>query len=161
MLDLDKLDAEFSRIVQSADGSALVASELAKAYDDYAHGAVIPGATCASGGDKTLLVSAFTSDNPPATMLNMASKLCAYWQTLPKAGLPAHGGVAVVSVIPSFGTLNSAVYAAISGCITTMAFDKPYKRLFAAIETALKTAPVSIVETMPNGSPSAFPEYLQ
>lgn len=161
MLDLDKLDAEFSSIVQSAEGSASVASGLAKAYDDYAKGAAIPGATCAAGGDKALLVSAFTSDNTPATMLNMASKLCAYWQTLPQAGLPAHGGVVVVSVVPSFGTLNSAVYTAISGCITTTAFDKPYKRLFAAIETALKTAPVSIVEAMPNGSPATFPEFLQ
>lgn len=160
MLDLDALDAEFARIVQGTDGKSPVVSALASAYDAYAKGATIKGASCAAGGNLSLLVSAFTSDNSPGTMLNMAAKLCAYWQALPKVGLPAHGGVAVVSAVPSFQTLNSVVYAAIAGCVTTSQFDKPYKRLFKAVEDALKTAPIVITETMPNGSPTAFTEYL-
>lgn len=161
MLDLDTLDAEFTRIVKSADGITPVAAQLAIAYDDYAKGAVIAGATCAAGGDRAVLASAFTSDNTSATKLNMASQLCAYWQSLPQPGIAAHGGVAVASVVPSFQTLNSAVYAAISGCITTSLVEQPYKRLFSAIETALKTAPIVIVETMANGSSASFTEYLQ
>lgn len=160
MLDLDALDAEFSRIVQSANGSTSVATDLAKAYDDYAKGAIIKGATCSAGGSKVLLESAFTTDNTPATSLNMATKLCTYWQGLPKLGIPTHGGVIVVSVVPSFQVLFSAVYASITSCIATTLFETPYKRLFKTIEMALKTAPVSITETMPNGSPSAFMEYL-
>lgn len=163
MLDLVSLDTDFSRIVNSADGKTSVASDLAKAYNDYAKGAVIPGADCSAGGDLSLLESAFTSDNSPATMLNMAAKLCAYWQDLPKPGLPAHGGVAVVSVVPSFQTLNSAVYVAIAGCVTTSQFEMPFKRLFGAIEGVLKTAPVVVTETMPTTppTPAAFPELLQ
>lgn len=161
MLDLDKLDAEFTRIVQSADGITSVAAHLAKAYDDYAKGAVIAGASCAAGGDRSVLESAFTSDNTSATILNMASQLCGYWQSLPTPGIAAHGGVAVATVVPSFQTLNSALYVAISGCITTSLVEKPYMRLFGAIEAALKTAPIFIVETMANGSTASFTEYLQ
>ena len=164
MLDLDTLDSEFARIVASADGSTSVASQLAKAYDDYAKGGVILGADLSAGGDKSLLESAFTVCEPSSgTAANMATMLCAYWQGLPKPGIPSHGGVAVVSVVPTFAAAQPAVLAAITGCITTQEVQKPYKKLFGAIEKVLKTAICTVTETMPTTppSPSPFPETLK
>lgn len=164
MLDLDALDSEFAQIVASADGSTSVASQLAKAYDDYAKGGVILGADLSAGGDKSLLESAFTVFDPSSgTPANMATKLCAYWQGLPKPGIPSHGGVAVVAVVPTFAAVQAAVLAAIMGCITTQEVQKPYKKLFGAIEDVLKTAICTVVETMPTTppSPSPFPETLK
>lgn len=164
MLDLDTLDSEFTRIVASADGKTSVASQLAKAYDDYAKGGVILGADLSAGGDKSLLESAFTVCEPSSgTVANMATKLCAYWQGLPKSGIPSHGGVAVVSVVPTFAAAQPAVLAAITGCITTQEVQKPYKKLFGAIENVLKTAICTVTETMPTTppSPSPFPETLR
>ena len=164
MLDLDTLDSEFARIVASADGSTSVASQLAKAYDDYAKGGVILGADLSAGGDKSLLESAFTVCEPySGTAANMATKLCAYWQGLPKPGIPSHGGVAVVSVVPTFVAVQAGVLAAIMGCITTSEVQKPYKKLFGAIEDVLKTAVCTVTETMPTTppTPSPFPETLR
>ena len=164
MLDLDALDSEFARIVASADGSTSIASQLAKAYDDYAKGGVILGADLSAGGDKSLLESAFTVCEPSSgTVANMATMLCAYWQGLSKPGIPSHGGVAVVSVVPTFAAAQPAVLAAITGCITTQEVQKPYKKLFGAIENVLKTAICTVTETMPTTppSPSPFPETLK
>lgn len=164
MLDLDTLDSEFTRIVASADGKTSVAPQLAKAYDDYAKGGVILGADLSAGGDKSLLESAFTVLDPSSgTPANMAAKLCAYWQGLPKPGIPSHGGVAVVSVIPTFTAIQAAVLAVIMACVTTREVQKPYKKLFGDIETVLKTAVCTVTETMPTTppSPAAFPETLQ
>ena len=97
----------------SADGKTSVAPQLAKAYDDYAKGGIILGADLSAGGDKSLLESAFSVLDPSSgTPANMAAKLCAYWQGLPKPGIPSHGGVAVVSVVPTFATVQAAVLAA-------------------------------------------------
>ena len=164
MLDLDTLDSEFSRIVASADGKTSVAPQLAKAYDDYAKGGVILGANLSAGGDKSLLESAFSVLDPSSgTPANMAAKLCAYWQGLPKPGIPSHGGVAVVSVIPTFTAFQAAVLAVIMACVTTKEVEKPDKKLFGDIETVLKTAVCTVTETMPTTppSPSPFPETLQ
>lgn len=164
MLDLDILDSEFARIVASADSKTSVASQLATAYDNYARGGVILGANLSAGGDKSLLESAFTVCNPSeGTAANMAAKLCAYWQGLPKPGIPSHGGVAVVAVVPTFAAVQAAVLAAIMGCITTQEVQKPYKKLFGAIEDVLKTAICTVTETMPTTppSPSPFPETLK
>jgi len=164
MLDLDTLDSEFSRIVKSADGKTSVASQLAIAYDNYAKGGVILGADLSAGGDKSLLESAFTVLDPSSgTPSNMAAKICAYWQGLPKSGIPSHGGIAVVSVVPTFAAVQAAVLAAIMACITTNEVQKPYKKLFGDIETVFKTAVCTITETMPTTppSPSPFPETLQ
>ena len=164
MLDLDTLDSEFSRIVKSADGKTSVAPQLAKAYDDYAKGGIILGADLSAGGDKSLLESAFSVLDPSSgTPANMAAKLCAYWQGLPKPGIPSHGGVAVVSVVPTFAAAQAGVLAAIMDCVTTKEVQKPYKKLFGDIETVLKTAVCTVTETMPTTppSPSPFPETLQ
>lgn len=164
MLDLDTLDSEFSRIVKSADGKTSVAPQLAKAYDDYAKGGIILGADLSAGGDKSLLESAFSVLDPSSgTPANMAAKLCAYWQGLPKPGIPSHGGVAVVSVVPTFAAAQAGVLAAIKACVTTNEVQKPYKKLFGDIETVLKTAVCTVTETMPTTppSPSPFPETLQ
>lgn len=169
MLDLDTLDSEFSRIVASADGKTSVAPRLAKAYDDYAKGGIILGADLSAGGDKSLLESAFTVCNPSeGTAANMAARLCAYWQGLPKPGIPSHGGVAVVSVVPTFAAVQPAVLAVITNLVKEQAtskqeVEKPYKKLFGAIETVLKTAVCTVTETMPTTppSPAAFPETLQ
>jgi len=163
MLDLDSLDAEFSTIIKAADGSASVSSSLAKAYDDYAKKAVIAGADCSQGGNKDLLIVAFSSDNTPATIDRMAANLCAYWQSLPVPGTPAHGGVSVVAVLPAFASLVSAMTTAVKGCVTTSQFEKPYKRLFSAVEAVLKTVPVIVTEMMPTTptAPAPFPEILQ
>ena len=164
MLDLDTLDSEFSRIVNAADGKASVAPQLAKAYDDYAKGGIILGADLSAGGDKSLLESAFSVLDPSSgTPANMAAKLCAYWQGLPKPGIPSHGGVAVVSVVPTFAAAQAGVLAAIMACDTTNEVQKPYKKLFGDIETVLKTAVCTVTETMPTTppSPSPFPETLQ
>lgn len=164
MLDLDTLDSEFSRIVKSADGKTSVAPQLAKAYDDYAKGGVVLGADLSAGGDKSLLESAFSVFDPSSgTPANMAARLCAYWQGLPKPGIPSHGGVAVVSVIPTFTAVQAAVLAVIMACVTTKEVEKPYKKLFGDIETVLKTAVCTVTETMPTTppSPSPFPETLQ
>lgn len=169
MLDLDTLDSEFSRIVKAADGKTSVVPQLAKAYDDYAKGGVILGADLSAGGDKSLLESAFTVCNPSeGTAANMAARLCAYWQGLPKLGIPSHGGVAVVSVVPTFAAIQPAVLAVITNLVKEQAtskqeVQKPYKKLFGAIETVLKTAVCTVTETMPTTppSPAAFPETLQ
>ena len=169
MLDLDTLDSEFARIVASADGSTSVASQLAKAYDDYAKGGVILGADLSAGGDKSLLESAFTVLDPSSgTPANMATKLCAYWQGLPKPGIPSHGGVAVVSVVPTFATVQPAVLTVIMNLVNAQAVSKqevqkPYKKLFGAIEDVLKTAVCMVTETMPTTppTPSPFPETLR
>lgn len=164
MLDLDTLDSEFHRIVKSADGKTSVAPQLAKAYDDYAKGGIILGADLSAGGDKSLLESAFSVLDPSSgTPANMAAKLCAYWQGLPKPGIPSHGGVAVVSVVPTFAAAQAGVLAAIMVCVTTNEVQKPYKKLFGDIETVLKTAVCTVTETMPTTppSPSPFPETLQ
>jgi hypothetical protein len=164
MLDLDTLDSEFSRIVKSADGKTSVAPQLAKAYDDYAKGGIILGADLSAGGDKSLLESAFSVLDPSSgTPANMAAKLCAYWQGLPKPGIPSHGGVAVVSVVPTFAAAQAGVLDAIMACVTTKEVQKPYKKLFGDIETVLKTAVCTVTETMPTTppSPSPFPETLQ
>ena len=157
MLDLDTLDSEFSRIVKSADGKTSVAPQLAK-------GGIILGADLSAGGDKSLLESAFSVLDPSSgTPANMAAKLCAYWQGLPKPGIPSHGGVAVVSVVPTFAAAQAGVLAAIMACFTTNEVQKPYKKLFGDIETVLKTAVCTVTETMPTTppSPSPFPETLQ
>ena len=98
----------------------------------------------------------------------MAAKLCAYWQGLPKPGIPSHGGVAVVSVVPTFATVQAAVLAAITNLVNAQAVSKqevqkPYKKLFGDIEAVLKTAMCTVTETMPTTPPSAapFPEFLQ
>lgn len=164
MLDLDTLDSEFSRIVKAADGKASVAPQLAKAYDDYAKGGIILGADLSTGGDKSLLESAFSVLDPSSgTPANMAAKLCAYWQGLPKPGIPSHGGVAVVSVVPTFAAAQAGVLVAVMACITTNEVQKPYKKLFGDIEAVLKTAVCTVTETMPTTppSPSPFPETLQ
>ena len=161
MLDLDFLDAQFSQIVGAADGSVSPADKLADAYDSYAHGGTIKGALC-TGGDKSLLIEAFTTDNTDLTVIKMALKICEYWQSVPVIGIPAHGGSSVVSVVPTFTAYVSVVELTIRGMITSTLFEKPYKRFFGAIETALKTVPITITEMMP-GSPPApvtFVEYL-
>lgn len=169
MLDLNTLDSEFAKIVASADGKTSVASQLAKAYDDYAKGGIILGADLSAGGDKSLLESTFTVCNPSeGTAANMAARLCAYWQGLPKPGIPSHGGVAVVSVVPTFAAVQPTVLAAITNLVKEQAasnqeVQKPYKKLFGAIEDVLKTAVCTVTETMPTTppSPSPFPESLQ
>lgn len=169
MLDLDTLDSEFTRIVASADGKTSVASQLAKAYDDYAKGGVILGADLSAGGDKSLLESAFTVCEPSSsTAANMATMLCAYWQGLPKPGIPSHGGVTVVSVVPTFAAAQAGVLAAITNLVNAQAaskqeVQKPYKKLFGAIEDVLKTAVCMVTETMPTTppTPSPFPETLR
>ena len=169
MLDLDTLDSEFSRIVNAADGKTSVAPQLAKAYDDYAKGGIILGADLSAGGDKSLLESAFSVLDPSSgTPANMAAKLCAYWQGLPKPGIPSHGGVAVVSVVPTFAAAQAGVLAVIKVLVDAQAASKqevkkPYKKLFGDIETVLKTAVCTVTETMPTTppSPSPFPETLQ
>lgn len=162
MLDLDSLDSEFSRIVKAADGKTSVAPQLAKAYNKYAKGGTIAGAVLTAGGDVSLLESAFTTDNTEATITNMAAKICAFWDGVPKPGVPSHGGTVVVSVAPTFSLMTSAVVDAIKSCITKKAIEKPYKTLFKAIENVLKTATVTITETMPTTppSPGVFPETL-
>lgn len=163
MLDLDTLDSRFSAIVKGTDGKKSVAHDLAVAYDDYAKGGTIKGASLSSGGDISLLESAFSTDGTATTIDNMSSKLCAYWQALPKIGIPAHGGVSVVSVMPAYSACAAVVKAAIDGCVTTTRFDKPYKRLFTAVETVLKAAPVTVTETLATTPPSTAiaTEYLQ
>lgn len=169
MLDLDTLDSEFSRIVKSADGKTSVAPQLAKAYDDYAKGGVILGADLSAGGDKSLLESAFTVLDPSSgTPANMAAKLCAYWQGLPKPGNAEHGGVDVVSVEPTFSAVQSVVLDVITNLVNEQAVSKqevqkPYKKLFGAIEDVLKTAVCTITEAMSTTPPStsSFPENLQ
>lgn len=169
MLDLNTLDSEFAKIVASADGKTSVASQLAKAYDDYAKGGIILGADLSAGGDKSLLESTFTVLDPSSgTPANMAAKLCAYWQGLPKPGIPSHGGVAVVSVVPTFAAVQPTVLAAITNLVKEQAaskqeVQKPYKKLFGIIETVLKTAVCTVTETMPTTppSPSPFQETLK
>lgn len=133
MLDLDTLSDEFERIVKSSDGKKSVAGDLAKAYNDYAKGGTILGADCSAGGAVALLETAFTTDGTPASIFKMASGICNFWQTVPKPGIPSHGGVAVVAVVPLFSAVIPGVTAAIQGCITTEAVEKPYKHFFEAI----------------------------
>lgn len=162
MLDLDTLDTRFSQIVKSADGKTSVAPQLASAYNDYAKGGTILGADCSSGGTVALLTQAFSTDGTPAAVANMASGICNFWMTVPKPGIPSHGGTTVVSVVPSFSTMIAAVTSAIQGCITTDAVQKPYKRLFQAVENVLKTAPCVVTEMIPGTPPvpTPFPEFL-
>jgi len=163
VLDLDVLDAEFSRIVGAATGKTPVAPDLAKAYDAYAKDATIPGADCSAGGNVSVLEAAFTTDNTPASIARMAAGVCAYWQALPIMGTASHEGTVVVSVLPTFAALVPAMTAVVTAQVTTSDFDKPYKRLFKAIEDLLKTASIAITETMPTvpPSPMTFPEFLQ
>lgn len=151
MLDLDTLSNEFERIVKGADGKKNVAPDLAKAYNKYAKGGTIAGAILTAGGDVSLLESAFTTDNTEATITNMAAKICAFWDGVPKPGVPSHGGTVVASVAPTFSLMTVAVADAIKSCITKK-----------AIENVLKTATVTITETMPTTppSPGTFPETL-
>ena len=132
--------------------------------EETTKGGIILGADLSAGGDKSLLESAFSVLDPSSgTPANMAAKLCAYWQGLPKPGIPSHGGVAVVSVVPTFAAAQAGVLAAIMACVTTNEVQKPYKKLFGDIETVLKTAVCTVTETMPTTppSPSPFPETLQ
>ena len=116
-----------------------------------------------------MLESAFSVLDPSrGTPANMAAKLCAYWQGLPKPGIPSHGGVAVVSVVPTFAAVQAAVLDVITNLVNAQAVSKqevqkPYKKLFGTIETVLKTAVCTVTETMPTTppSPAAFPETLQ
>lgn len=162
MLDLDTLSDDFERIVKGADGKKNVAPDLAKAYNKYAKGGTIAGAVLTAGGDVSLLESAFTTDNTEATITNMAAKICAFWDGVPKPGVPSHGGTVVASVDPTFSLMTVAVADAIKSCITDKTVEKPYKTLFKAIENVLKTATVTITETMPTTppSPGTFPETL-
>jgi hypothetical protein len=163
MLDLDALQNRFSAVVQNAGNIKNVPAALAEVYNDYAKGANVPGADCSAGGDVSLLESAFTTDNTPAVVTNMAAKICAYWDTVPKIGVPVHGGASVVSVVSSFATLTVPMTAAIQACVTQNEFKEPYKRFFSAIETVLKTAPIVITEAMPTTPPTTapFPEFIK
>ncbi len=162
MLDLDTLQNRFAAIVQNAGNIENVPAALAEVYNDYAKGADVPGADCSAGGDVSLLESAFSTDNTPAVVTNMAEKICVFWDSVPKIGEPAHGGASVVSVVPSFATLTTPMTAAIQDCVTQNEFQAPYKRFFNAIETVLKTAPIVITEAMPTTPPSTapYPEFL-
>jgi len=162
MLDLDTLDSQFSQIVGAADGSVSPATRLAAAYDSYAKGAEIAGATCAAGGDLSLLIEAFGTDNTDASITRMASKLCAYWAGVPQIGTPAHGGTSVVSVVAAFDEYSSALESTIRSMITATLFEKPYKRFFGAVESVLKTVPILVSEMMPTSppSPQTFTEFM-
>ena len=87
---------------------------------------------------------------------------------LPKPGNAEHGGVDVVSVEPTFSAVQSVVLDVITNLVNEQAVSKqevqkPYKKLFGAIEDVLKTAVCTITEAMSTTPPStsSFPENLQ
>lgn len=162
MLDLNILQTGFSAIVSSADGLSSKAMDFALVYDLYARDGTIAGADCSGGGPIALLVDAFDCAGRNGDVQKMALNICQYWQLVPQPGTPSHGGTTVVSVVPVYATLVSAVQAAIESCITTTVKDEPYKKLFKAIEDVLKTAPVIVTELLPGSPPvpTPFPELL-
>lgn len=128
---------------------------IAAEYLAYALEAESTGADFTGGGDLSLLEAAFLSDNSPGVPANMAAKLCAYWSGAAIPAATGHGGVPVSVVVAGAAQL-AAMSAAIAGQITATAKPDAFEVFFGAIEGVVNTMVVTVVETMPSGSPQTF-----
>lgn len=136
---------------------AEMAQDLAAAYHAYAKAGTLAGADLASGGDVTILESAFVSDNSTAVPAQIAQGICDYWSSINTAGTPSHGGTSVVSVVIDGESLVSAMESAIRGVTSG-----GWPAFFSVTDAVVKTIPCTITELMPTTPPTqqTFQEYI-
>lgn len=159
-LDAAKCAADFQKIASAADENtspADSANKLAAAFHNYIKGGTLPGCNMQAGGQESLLVAAFTAPTLPATM---GAAICSFLNTILTPGLPVHGGTVVVSVLVLGSSQAAAMVAAITGLITNQDRPEAYKYFIEQIEAVIKVVPCTITETMPNGAPGIFPEFI-
>lgn len=134
-----------------------IAKDLAAAYHEYAKEGTLPGADLSSGGDISILESAFISDNSPQVPAQIAQGICDYWSSITTPGTPAHGGTSVVSVKIN----GSAVVSDMENAINSVS-SGGLDAFFDATGAVVKTIPCTITEMMPTTppSPQSFPEVI-
>ncbi|MEK0324572.1 MAG: hypothetical protein QQN63_02615 [Nitrosopumilus sp.] len=140
---------------------AQVGEELADAYFAYSKEGILLGADLTVGGTKSLLDTAFLSDNTSATIDSLAEGICNYWDTNNTPGTPAHGGTVVVSVAINAAASIPAMKTAIQNF---MASPSPpgFLGLYQATEVVVKAFPCVITETIvvPPPTDTPFPETI-
>lgn len=133
-----------------------VGSELAQAYFDYSIEGTLPGADLTVGGTKSILDTAFTTDNTTASIDAMATGICNYWDSNNTPGTPAHGGTVVVSVAINAAAKISVMKSAIEAFIASPS-PPGFLGLYQATEAVVNTFACVITETINVPPPTNTP----
>lgn len=139
-------------------------SAFAAGYDNYAKEGIVLGAEN-NGGTKMIIETFLRGvSSRSQTITDFAQALAEYWATVAiTPGLPAHGGIEVVSIsndaLSHVADFETAIRASI-----TQTESKPYFHQFVSnIETmAVRKIIWTVVELMPGSppSPTSFPEGI-
>lgn len=137
---------------------------FAAAYNNYAKKGIVLGATN-NGGDATIIEMFMRGvSSRSQTITDFAQALAEYWATVAiTPGLPAHGGIEVVSVsnnaLSHYADFEAAIRASI-----TQTESKPYFHQFVSnIETmAVRKIIWTVTELMPGSPPTpvSYPEPI-
>lgn len=139
-----------------------MAGRLATVYLDHSKKATLPGADVSSGGDISILKSAFEVLDSSLQVDKLATGLCNYWATCGTPGMPAHGGTSVVSVTIPGPAVMAAMKAAIQSLVTTSKVDRPFEKFFSTTDNVVKAIPCIVTEVIPGTPPvpTPFPDFL-
>jgi len=147
---------------QALKSNADMAKDFASAYHDYAKSSILLGADMTAGGTLSILEAAFVTDNTSGMAAQIAQGICDYWSSFIVAGIPAHGGTSVVSVVVNGAAVLAAMTAAIEALITDQSQADGWLNFFQDTETVVKTIPCVITEMIPGTPPvpTPFPETI-
>ena len=136
-----------------------IAKDLAAAYHDYAKSATLPGADMSAGGTVSILEAAFVPDNTPGMATQIAQGICDYWSSFAVAGVPAHGGTSVITVVVNGASVFAAMTSAVQSLITDAQTTDVWLNFYQQTEIVVKTIPCTITEMMPGSPP--YPQAWQ
>lgn len=133
--------------------------QYAEAYETYSLEGIVLGAL--PGLQQPDIIETFMRSFS-TSITEFATALANYWFTvLIVPGIPAHGGVSVISVVNDANNWIPSFEAAILASITTDYKYPVMVHLIENIETiALPNVTWTVTELMPNGSPASFPEKV-
>lgn len=140
---------------------ALIAEELAAAYDAYAKQGALPGADLTQGGNIAILEAGFITNNSTAGIRQIAEAICDYWATNNAPGAPAHGGSSVANVVIDGASSYDAMEASIISILTDQLVVDGWLNFYQATEAVVNVISCTITELIQPGSvPTDFAETI-
>lgn len=136
------------------------ADVFATDYEEYSDGGIVLGALNDSANKGILyttlidLNNTVYQGNAPQSIARLARGFTDFWESaFVTPGTPAHGGIAVVSVVNDAQTFYQDFYDAIYSFVGQYGtiFNPPYEELFLRIETVAKQIRWSVTETIITG----------
>lgn len=137
------------------------AAVFADSYHNYANAGIVPGAV-SGGGSKSILQTFMDQVNSAgSSVTEMAQAFTDYWSGVAiQPGLPAHGGVSVVSVTNNAASKYGDFVSAINASYTTSKTDPGFLNLIQNVEGVVKSITWIITEQMSGGGTQAFNEVI-